>query len=547
MNRAAPVLLAALLFAAPAAAEETVLEAPEGGKVRALVVGVDLYRSVPPLRGAVADAEDMDLALRKVGVEDRALLIDGAATRDAIFGALDGLAERSGAGDLVLLHIAGHGSSEPERIKGTKPNGREEVYLLAGFDSRGPGTRERIFGDEFKAAIQRIEATGANVVFVADTCHAGGMTRQADGRAPKLGWRQAPAYVIEEDALDPISTAAASVTTDFDFRTLTFLAAVDESSKVAEIRIPGESKVRGALSYAVARSVEGAADRNADGRVTRRELFEYVRQTVYQFTDQRQNIVTRSVVQDLDAAPVLAFGGVGSPVADPIQVASRQEASEPPDTGADTGTDAAVVRVATAKGSPELEGIQPSRIPFALVATAEADLVFDPATGDVIVAGGDVVATGLSPADVPFVVDRLGAVSALKRISAAAPETVRALPSDAVHRAGEHVGVEVGTASGRHLVLFNIAGDGTVQLLRPPSRGDQETVLTDRFRLEFKVVAPFGADTLVAVSSDAPMPKLTDFLRQVDGRRASGGLPDALPALLPPDARVGFTALYTAP
>ncbi|WP_181699753.1 caspase family protein [Chthonobacter albigriseus] len=538
MKPAAFALSMVLLLPATAQAEETVLMAPDGGVVRAITVGVDLYRSVPPLRGAVADAEDVDLSLRKVGVEDRVLLTDGAATRSAIFDAIDGLAERSGPGDLVLLSIAGHGSSEPERIKGTKPNGREEVYLLAGFDSRGPGTRERIFGDEFKVAIQRIEARGANVIFVADTCHAGGLTRKVDGRAPKLGWRQAPAYKIEDDALDPISTAAANVTTDFDFRTLTFLAAVDESSKVAEIRIPGEAKVRGALSYAVARAMEGAADRDGSGSVTRRELFEYVRQTVYQFTDQRQNVVTRSVVQDLDAAPVLAFGALAAPAGEPLQPeVARQENVEA----------GSAVRVSTAAGTPELEGIAPSRVPFVLSDPADADLVFDPATGDAIVAGGDVIATGLSPADVPFVVDRLGAVAALKQISAAAPETVRALPSDAVHRAGERVGVEVGAAAGRHLVLFNIAGDGTVQLLRPPPRGDQETRLADRFRLEYKVVEPFGADTLVAVSSDEAMPLLTDFLRQADGRRASGVLPSALPDLLPQDARIGFAALYTSP
>ncbi|MGO8646485.1 caspase, partial [Rhizobium ruizarguesonis] len=50
-----------------------VIEAPERGAVRAVMIGIDLYRNVPPLHGAVADAEDLSLSLRSVGVEDMTL------------------------------------------------------------------------------------------------------------------------------------------------------------------------------------------------------------------------------------------------------------------------------------------------------------------------------------------------------------------------------------------------------------------------------------------------------------------------------------------
>ena len=178
-------------------------------------VGIDLYRNVPPLHGAVADAEDLSLSLRSVGVEDMTLLKNGAADREGIFQAIGAVTERAGPGDLVVLGIAGHGSSEPERVKGSKPSGRDEVYVLAGFDTRLPGSRERIFGDEFKVLIRNLEAKGADVVFIADTCHAGGMTRDVDPRGAEITWRQAPSYTIEEDDLAPISTTADALSTGF--------------------------------------------------------------------------------------------------------------------------------------------------------------------------------------------------------------------------------------------------------------------------------------------------------------------------------------------
>ncbi|WP_246329615.1 caspase family protein [Chthonobacter rhizosphaerae] len=559
------LLLAAGLALAPGAARAVDrLVAPEGGEVRAVVVGVDLYRNVPPLKGAVADAEDLSLTLRKVGVTDVSVLLDGAADRDGILAAIEAVTARARPGDLVVLAVAGHGSSEPERVKGSKPGGRDEVYLLAGFDTRLPGSRQRIFGDEFKALIRAVEAKGASVLFVADTCHAGGLTRRFDPRMAGGTWRQAPAYVIEEDDLAPISTPAEAVASDFDFERLTFLAAVDEKSKVAEVRIPGIPRVRGALSYAVARAIEGAADRDADRRVSRRELFEYVRQSVYQFTDQRQNVVTRSAGGgSLESAIQFAFSQTAESLpagAEPLAgsgpavsitpgnpVLAKDAAASGAATKAETSAPATAqpIRIAALGGSARLQDLRPALTAFVAADPAEADIIYDPARREAL-AHGDVVATGVALDDLPFVIDRTAAVNALKHLSGDRPQTVRTLPSDTVHVSGETVGVELDDVADRHLILFNIAGDGTVQSLHPgPDDVDPSSEAT--FSVRFRVVAPFGADTMVAVSAAEPMPDLVAYLVDVDGRRAAGYLPARLPALLPPDARVGFTALYTAP
>ncbi|MDR9813040.1 caspase family protein [Rhizobium hidalgonense] len=508
------------------------IEAPERGAVRAVLIGIDLYRNVPPLHGAVADAEDLSLSLRSVGVEDMTLLKNGAADREGIFHAIEAVTERAGAGDLVVLGIAGHGSSEPERVKGSKPSGRDEVYVLAGFDTRLPGSRERIFGDEFKVLIRNLEAKGADVLFIADTCHAGGMTREVDPRGAEISWRQAPSYTIEEDDLAPISTTADALSTGFDFKRLTFLAAVDDNTKSPEISIPGIPQKRGALSYATARAFEGAADRNGDGTVTRRELFEYVRQSVYQFTDQRQNIFTESPPgTDLDRAIVYDYGGAGTPAA------AAKSTTPPP-------AEPAPIGIAALGAEPVLQSIEPAVTPFKLTDGANAELVFDPEKHEAI-AGGDVVASGIGAGDMPFVVDRMAALDTLKRLSEVNPQTVRVTPSDTVHREGERVGVAISDLSGRKLVLFDVTGDGTVQFLYPGEK-DVDAGMSQNFDLDLSVVAPFGTDLLVAVSSESPMPQLVEFLKQNDRRRTAGNIARRLGDVLPKAARVGFTVLYTS-
>src|SRR5690242_1801904 len=117
-----------------------VLRGPDEGQVRALVIGIDGYQHVRPLKGAVSDARDIENSLRRLGVSDLTTLIDERADRDSVLRALDGLIRRSRRGDLVLLSIAGHGAQEPERVKGSQPDGMDSVFLLPGFATSYEGS-----------------------------------------------------------------------------------------------------------------------------------------------------------------------------------------------------------------------------------------------------------------------------------------------------------------------------------------------------------------------------------------------------------------------
>ena len=140
------ILTAVAITPAPTFAEATsnefgFMRSAYGGEVRALVIGIDAYRHVRPLKGAVADARDIASSLRRVGVQDVTDLIDANADRSSILLSLNRLLERTGPRDVVILSLAGHGAQEPERVRGTQPDGVENVFLLSGFEDTAEGSQ----------------------------------------------------------------------------------------------------------------------------------------------------------------------------------------------------------------------------------------------------------------------------------------------------------------------------------------------------------------------------------------------------------------------
>ena len=121
------------------AASTLQLSNPDGGEVRALVVGIDDYQHVRKLKGATADAHDIDSSLKAMGVRDVTALINEQAERSNVLREISALVERTKNNDIVFLSIAGHGAQEPERIKGSQPDGMEDVFLLPGFFVRPVG------------------------------------------------------------------------------------------------------------------------------------------------------------------------------------------------------------------------------------------------------------------------------------------------------------------------------------------------------------------------------------------------------------------------
>ncbi|MGJ4942386.1 caspase family protein [Bradyrhizobium sp. HKCCYLS1011] len=565
------------------AAGDLSISNPDGGDVRALVIGIDDYQHVRKLKGAVADATDIVTSLRSMGVGDVVALTNAQADRASVLREIGALVERTKNNDLIFLSIAGHGTQEPERIKGSEPDGMENVFLLPGFETTAAGSIERILGSEFNHFIRQFELRGAKVIFVADTCHGGGMVRDIDPRAAQMSFRQVPRYTLLVDELKPV-TDSNDPKSELDFDHTAFLAAVDRHTKAPEVSIPGVNGLRGALSYAVARALEGSADVNHDGKVTLKELFSNVRQVVYQLSDQRQNIVTISspaqtpetdiafeltrgvvLIQGPTARTASAQPGAAAPGEGPLSASPAVTAKAAPvpalatapnavptnaaPSGAATAPlrPAAPIRLAALDGKTNyFASVTPKDVTVqAVQPTDNPDLIWDPVSHDVI-AWGDVVAYGVDVANLPTVVDRTAAIRELKRMATRSPQVMRISPDDRQQRAGQIVEVDLSDVASRAVLLFNVSGDGTVQVLYPVG-SDAALARSASLRLPLRVGQPFGAEQIVAVTSQQRMVDLETVLMQLNRRRASGQVIKSLERYLPADARIASIGFFSAP
>jgi hypothetical protein len=540
-------LLAAILATPPLAAstlDSLRLQNPDGGAVRSLIIGIDVYQHVRQLKGAVADALDIEKSLRSMGIGDVTTLINAGASRENIMQAIKDLVQRTGPNDLIVLSIAGHGAQEPETVKGSEPDGIENVFLLPGFEPTARGSKQRILGSEFNHFIRQFESRGAKVLFVADTCHGGGLAREIDPRAEEMSFRQVPTYTLLVDALKPVTDDQESLT-DLDLDKTTFLAAVDRNTKAPEIRIPGIDGFRGALSYAVARAFEGSADDNHDGKVTLKELFANVRQVVYQLSDQRQNIVTKtSPGRPIDRDVVYQLArGITSP-GEILPKPGLQAPSDVQDSPAVPRAQAPIRLAALDGRTGYFANLKPRDVMIEIVRPIDnPDLIWDPNSHDVI-AWGDVVAYNVDSSDLASVIDRTAAVRELKKISAKAPQLLRLTAGDEQHHNDDMVQIELSDVAQRSIVLVNVSGDGTIQLLYPLGT-DQNTASS--FQISLRVREPFGADQVIAITSTDRLSELEQMVSELNRRRAPGALIKSMMRYMPADVRVGSIGIFTAP
>jgi hypothetical protein len=175
----------------------------------------------------------------------------------------------------------------------------------------------------------------------------------------------------------------------------------------------------------------------------------------------------------------------------------------------------------------------------------DPDIIWDPKSRDVI-SWGDVIAYKVDQGDLATVVDRTAAIRELKRIATKAPQSVRVGPDDEKFHNEQVVKIELSDLAGRALVLFDISGDGTIQMLYPV--GSDEALRREAtLQLPLRVREPFGAEQVVAITSTERMTGLEEGLLQLNLRKAPGQLIKIMAKLLPSDARVGSIGFYTAP
>lgn len=206
-------------------------------KVRALFVGINRYTysaesaegekaEFHNLHGAVADVGLMKSVLAKayglqldplVGGDPTCIgtnavsrtLLDGCATRDAIFAALRELITASSPGDTVLFYYSGHGAYSPDRV-GDQPSRENSTIVPA--DAHGPHANPDILDTELRDWLAVANAAGISVVTIFDSCSSGSATRdiepQLTARAGPIGVR--PAVPAAPPALRALGGASAA-------------------------------------------------------------------------------------------------------------------------------------------------------------------------------------------------------------------------------------------------------------------------------------------------------------------------------------------------
>ncbi|MEP2534255.1 caspase family protein [Shimia sp.] len=179
-------------------------------ETRALLIGVsDYYDSaeISDLKGPANDVRLMRDVLLSRGAEDIVVVADGvdggrAPTLAGIEEGFDEITSRAAPGDLVYIHLSGHGTRQLD-LEADETDGLDEVFLPADVRAAEKGGRtipNALTDDRIGALIFAVRAKGANVWLVMDSCHSGsgirngGLTaeRQVDPAVFNIDVRGAP-------------------------------------------------------------------------------------------------------------------------------------------------------------------------------------------------------------------------------------------------------------------------------------------------------------------------------------------------------------------
>jgi metacaspase-1 len=163
---------------------------------RALIIGINRYRDVNPLRGCVNDTTNLRLVLKEFAGfnnDDIRMLTDARATKAAVEERLDWLVRDAQPGDLLVFHFSGHGSQVRDRGE------RDELSdhldeILCPWDMDWDGT---YIDDDYLQKVLRVPA-GVVLEVILDCCNSGdgsaeigmppptGVTQEDPDRTPRF-------------------------------------------------------------------------------------------------------------------------------------------------------------------------------------------------------------------------------------------------------------------------------------------------------------------------------------------------------------------------
>jgi hypothetical protein len=530
-------------------------------RLHAMVVGINDYLSpVKGLKGCVNDANDLEAQIRPLDPKVRKLVGAGSqrVTRADFFTAWNGMLAEARQGDTLLIAFSGHGT----QIPGNEPDGFDETLVLSGYRPTDPRDRaEHIIDDEIDRFARDAHARGLVLVFIADCCHSGGVHRTVEQR--DVSYRTLDPFARGIGRAGPTSASPAPPAPPTPPGegppNLLFLAASQENELVPEIPVNGQP--RGALSVAVARALEGGRAAR-DGVITAFGLTEFVFKHVESLSDSGHHPdvtwPTSKVERNIERnTPIVVF----SP--------SQQRPPAPTTIGP--------VRL-------RIQGLATGerdklRLRDAILVGEQdaASLVWDARTKLVLNDQRNRIAEGVEASQLQHAIDRRLALDRLVQMSTEAslnlrirlphenPDAPASAASDASHKGGSIFDCMVaGIQDGHYYVLFNLTGNGKVQMLDPYPRGyppsfdgpdfrnglrkERGTSVATIRNMVVQKQGPFGAEHIVAVAGRLPLSRLMAALRETHEKFAVNAAMEGLAneTKVQP-LRVGFKGIYSAP
>lgn len=509
---------------------------PASAEIRALIVTVSQYAApIPSLEGPPNDAAALKAVLVAQGAKDIVSLNDAQATRATIRSQLQALGQRARPGDWVIFYYAGHGSQAKSHDP-SEEDGMDEFLPLSGFKVAKPDPNQFILDNDLRGWLVNFFPTTVNVLQIADACHSGTMNRSlvaATAFKRRSALDNPMAIALPSAPPDPMAVAPAGV----DPPNLVYVGAAQDNQFALEGPLPrGDSPARGLLTYALEGALKDrrpngrlAADADDDGKLSLAELASSLESRTRELSSTQQ--WSSAAVPARNERSVI-FQPLKPPPADerPIEVKPADD---------------------------EAADLLGGKGPWASIPRGTPDLTWNAKEGWVTDSRGDRVAENLTSAE------QLSGVimkrRAIAQLSGSANERqvkvdIGPRPRGQLYKKGESVDLAVTHRGGEAwLTAFNLAGDGTVQLLYPLEGDGDGRMVAGQTRVVMartKAVPPFGIDNVVAVVTPTEPSVLRAALKRIDGKReamvAAGLVRDELDTAKG-RAAMALGELYTGP
>ena len=235
-------------------------------KLYVLAIGVGRFTSkdIPKLELTGKDVRDFVAELKKQqgklyrAVETR-VLVDQAATRDAIVDGLDWLQRQVTQHDVGMLFVSGHGTNDPQL---------GYTYVPYNYDPEAV----RRTGVNMKDFQKTLDSLAGKALFFIDTCHSGNV----------LGARTRS--VIPNDVSGVINELISA-----ESGVVVFSASTGRQEALEDT-----AWGNGAFTKALVEGLSGKADFRKSGRVTHKMLDLYITERVKELTKGKQSPVTQA-------------------------------------------------------------------------------------------------------------------------------------------------------------------------------------------------------------------------------------------------------------